>query len=122
MSEIRKKIQDINNPAVHSRRSFTTTALVTNISEKTNTCSIQYINNDGLYSNKDNVYVQIIMPGFIGWFPKKDDYVKISITERNIVIMGPADDSYQTQTRSKIQSRKEILSNQFGDTMAGSIF
>lgn len=122
MSEIRKKIQAINNPAVHNRRSFTTVGKITKINEKTNTCSVQYINNEGSYSNKDNVYVQLFMPGFIGWFPKVEDFVCLNITERNLVITGPADNTYAMSTRSKIQTQKEILANDFGSTLAGSIF
>lgn len=122
MSEIRKRIQEINNPAVHNRRSFTTVGKVTHINEKTNTCSIQYINNDGYYSNKDNVHIQIFMPGFIGWFPRVDDFVCVSVNERNISITGPADDAYQVNTRSRIKTEKEILSSTYGSTMSGSIF
>lgn len=122
MSEIKRRIQEINNPAVHNRRSFTTVGKVTKINEKTNTCSIQYINNEGSYSNKDNVHIQILMPGFIGWFPKVDDFVCVSIVERNIVVTGPADNTYSMTTRSRIQTKKEILSNDYGSTLAGSIF
>lgn len=122
MSQVRKRIQEINNPAVHSRRSFTTIGKVLKVHEKTNTCSVQYINNDGNYSNKDNVHIQIFMPGFIGWFPKVDDYVLISVSERNMAITGPADDAYHINTRGKIKTQKEVLSNTYGSTMAGSIF
>lgn len=122
MSEVRKRIQEINNPAVHSRRSFTTVGKIIKINEKTNTCSVQYLNNDGFYSNKDNVHIQILMPGFIGWFPKVDDFVSLSISERNIVVTGPADDAYYMNTRSKTKTQKEVLSSTFGSTMAGTIF
>lgn len=122
MSEIKKRIQEINNPAVHNRRSFTTVGKVTKINEKTNTCSVQYINNEGSYSNKDNVHIQLIMPGFIGWFPKVDEYVCLSIVESNMLVTGPADNTYSSKTRSKIQTKKEILSNEYGSTLAGSIF
>lgn len=122
MSEIKKRIQDINNPAVHNRRSFTTIGKVTKINEKTNTCSIQYINNEGYYSNKDNVHVQLLIPSVIGWFPKVDDYVNVNITERNIVIAGPAEDAYVMHTRSKVQTKKEITASNYGSTLAGNIF
>lgn len=122
MSQIKRKIQEINNPAVHNRRSFNTVGKVTKINEKTNTCSVQYINNEGSYSNKDNVHIQLIMPGFIGWFPKVDEYVYLSIVERNMVVVGPADNMYSSETRSKIQTKKEILSNEYGSTLAGNIF
>lgn len=122
MSEVRKKIQEINNPAVHSRRSFTTVGKIIKTNEKTNTCSVQYLNNDGFYSNKDNVHIQILMPGFIGWFPKVDDFVSVSISERNVIVTGPADDAYYMNTRGKIKTQKEILSSTYGSTMAGTIF
>lgn len=122
MNQVRRKIQDINNPAVHNRRSFTTVGKVTKINEKTNTCSVQYINNEGSYSNKDNVHIQLIMPGFIGWFPKVDDYVCLSVTERNMTVTGPADNMYASTTRAKVQTKKEILSNDYGSTLAGNIF
>ncbi len=119
---IKNKIKQINNPTVNNRRSFTTVGKIIAINEKTNECDIQYLNNDGNYSNKTNVYVKLNMPGVLGWFPKKDDFVSVEITDMSITIVGPAEDRYEVNTRPTIQTPKEALSSNIGCTMAGMIF
>lgn len=118
---IKDKILQMDSPAAHSRRSFMTVGKVTKSNEKINTCSVQYSNSQGYTSNKENVQVQLYSPGFHNWFPKVDEVVTLNISESYIKIIGPANSAY-SKTRADYSLKKDILSSNFGGTLAGNIF
>lgn len=121
MSEIRNKLQEVNNPAIMNRRSFTTVGRILEINEKQNTCKVQYIDNLGYYKTRENVYVKLFAPGFIGWFPKVDEAVEITLNESNILITGPYSYDY-SKTSGQVKLNKDILYENKGGTICGSIF
>ncbi len=118
---IKDKILQMDSPAAHSRRSFTTVGRVTRADEKINTCSVQYSNSQGYISNKENVQVQLYSPGLFTWFPNVDDLVTLNISESYIKIIGPANSAY-SKNRAENSLKKDILSTNFGGSIAGSIF
>jgi hypothetical protein len=122
VNEFRKKIQETSTPAVHNRRAFTTVAKVTASDEINNVCSIEFVDKDGYKSNKNNVPVKVLMPGFIGWFPDEDEYVNIEETNGMFIITSKYQQGYGSAIRSKNQLKKDIYTTSFGGTMAGSIF
>lgn len=122
MNEFRKKIQETSTPAVHNRRAFTTVAKVTASDEINNVCSIEFVDKDGYKSNKNNVPVQISIPGFIGWFPDIDEYVNIDEINGILIITSKYQQGYGSTIRSNNQTKKDIYTTSFGGTMAGSIF
>ena len=119
---VKQKIQQITNPAVVNRRSFTTHAKIVKAYEKNNFCDIKYLNKDGDYVFKKEVIVQLTAPGLIAWFPKEDDLVVVQISDSNIIITGPLEVEYGTKIRSSINMKKDILSSSFGSTLNGHIF
>lgn len=121
MNNITNKIQQINIPAVHNRRNFTTTGKILSINEKANNCTVQYVDNNGYYTNKENVYIKLISPGVIGWFPKVDEIVQLQIAESNVSIIGPTEYNYSSIV-DKIKLNKDILSESLCGTIGGSIF
>lgn len=122
MSEIRKRIQQVTTPAIQNRRSFTTTGTITKVSEKTNTCTVRYIDKEGYSSNKDNVQVQINSPGIFGWFPKIGEQVIIELYDKKMIITGPLQKEYSSAFRSQYALEKEILHTNVGGTVSGMIF
>ena len=121
MSNAKKKIQQLNDPAVHNRRFLNTIGKILKINEKNNTCKVQYVDNNGYYKISDNVYVKLIAPSIIGWFPKVDDIVEIQINESNVLITGPYSYDYSKQ-QSLIKKDKDILFDNIAGTIGGVIF
>jgi hypothetical protein len=122
MSELRNKIQTTTTPAVHNRRDYSTVAKITAANEINNLCSIEFIDKDGYKSNKDNVPVKILYPGFIGWFPSLGENVTVEISESYMIITGKCEDGYASTIRAKTTTKQDIYTSSFGGTMAGSIF
>lgn len=121
MSDVLNKIQQINNPAVHNRRFINTIGKILAINEKSNTCKVQYIDNNGYYKIKDNICVKLIAPSIIGWFPKVDETVEIQINETNMIITGPFSYDY-IKKQSTIKNNKDILYDNIAGTIGGAIF
>lgn len=122
MSEFSRKIKELNTPTIQNRREYSVVAKVTAINEKNNVCSIEFIDKEGYRSNKDNVPVKIILPGFVAWFPKVNEKVIVEIKENYLTITGKVEDGYGSVIRPKFTTKQDIYSTSFGGTMAGSIF
>lgn len=121
MSDVMNKLKQVNDPAVHNRRFINSIGKIISINEKANTCRVQYIDNDGYYKIIDNVFVKVLYPGIIGWFPKIDDMVELQINENFIIITGPYSYDYNN-IQSKIKTTKDILHDNVEGTICGSIF
>jgi len=122
MNEFTRKLSEISTPAVHNRRALTTVAQVTEADEINNVCSITFVDKDGYKSNRNNVPVQITIPGFIGWFPKVNDYVNVEEVQGALVITSKYEIGYGTTVRPNNKLKKDIYTTSFGGTMAGNIF
>lgn len=114
--------QNVVNPIGRSDRAQKTNALITKANSKRNTCSIQYINNEGKKSNRDNVPVRIYSKGILGWFPETDDNVTIEVTGEHIEIVAVTDISYIGNVKSKLKLKGDIMSDSLIDVSSGFLF
>lgn len=98
-------------------QSIETIAKVIESSERANTCTINYINNEGKAEIKTNVVVRLADPDNLGWYPEKDDYVIIKLDANNPVIIGSAD---QLVSKNKLREKTKFENNIFS-TLTESI-
>ena len=91
-------------------QSVETIAKVIESSERSNTCTINYINNEGKPEIQTNVYVRLSDPETLGWYPKKDDYVLIKLEANMPIIIG---DATQMVSRNKLREKTKFENNIF---------
>lgn len=91
-------------------QSVETIAKVIESSERANTCTINYINNEGKAEIKTNVSVRLADPESLGWYPTKDDYVIIKLEANNPVITG---DASQLISKNKLREKTKFENNIF---------
>ena len=121
MSEFRKKIEELGTAADHLRSEPTIVGIVTKRNEKSNTCSIEFRDKDGYLSNKDNVEVKIYNVSIIDWFPEVGQWVELEQTMRGVIITGPAHAANRTSARVNTETKKDIYTSSFIDTIGGNI-
>ena len=114
--------QNIINPVNISNKKEETIGIITQSNQKQNTCSVQYIDNDGNKSNKDSVPVRLYSKGIIGWFPKQDDVVVIVIKEHQLEIIGIANNGYIGSVKSQTNLKADIISDSLMDVSNGFLF
>ena len=98
-------------------QSIETIAKVIESSERANTCTINYINNEGKPEITTNVPVRLADPDNLGWYPEKEDYVIIKLDANNPVIIGSAD---QLVSKNKLREKTKFEHNIFA-TLTESI-
>lgn len=122
MSEIKNKIKtSIADPAAESRKVTLQTGIVIKANEKSNTCNVSYIRNDGKKINEENVPLLLNNISNMMWFPKEKEEVLIQIRENNVYILGPSYRQYNT-IRDKIKLKHDIFTDTNTDTLGGFIF
>lgn len=87
-----------------------TIAKVIESSKRSNTCTINYINNENNAEIKTNVVVRISDPDTLGWYPKKDDYVLIKLSGNVPIIIG---DATQMVYNNKLREKTSFVNNIF---------
>ncbi len=114
MIELKNLIQDniVNPTAVTRGQIIHGLAQVTHAYEKKNYCTIKYIDKDGMISNREKVMVKIYNPGGDSWFPKKNDIVTIEDIEGNPMIVGKAEEYYETDYRTENENENDIYSDE----------
>ena len=122
MNEIKNKIKtSIADPAAESRKVTLQTGIVIKANEKSNTCNVSYIRNDGKKINEENVPLLLNNISNMMWFPKEKEEVLIQIRENNVYIIGPSYRQYNT-IRDKIKLKHDIFTDTNTDTLGGFIF
>lgn len=91
-------------------QSIETVAKVISSSERSNTCTINYINAENKAEIKTNVAVRISDTESLGWYPAKDDYVLIKVDCGNPVIIG---DASQLMSNNKLREKTKFENNIF---------
>lgn len=121
MANFKDKIEDISHGSSRISDGRVLTGIVIQANERTNRCTIQYEDRNGTIDVSDNAYVNISIPGFIGWFPSKGDIVVFTKYLNYIEIQGLA--TYQNlDIRSKSNTPNDIYTNLFNYTIGGTIF
>lgn len=93
-------------------QSVETIAKVIDASERANTCTINYINNEGKAEIKTNVSVRLADVENLGWYPEKDDYVLIKLEANNPIIIGDASQLiYKNKLREKTKFKNNIFAS-----------
>lgn len=110
MSKIKDIIQQyMINPAMNNRgETHYKVAKIIKTYEDKNECSIEYIDKDRIFSNKDSVAVRIYNPYGDNWFPQKGDIVTIEEIDGTPVITGMPEELYSTKIRTAKQLEKDI--------------
>ncbi len=117
----RKIIQDtIISPSGHIERKHETIAKVIRADEYNNSCFIRYRDKDG-YKSYTNAYVKINSRGVFDWFPEPGDAVAIEEIGDMVMIASLVVD-YSRDIRSKNKLKQDIYSEDYTDTLCGSIF
>lgn len=83
---------------------------VIDCSERSNTCTINYINNENKPEIKTNVIIRIADPEHIGWYPKENDYVLVKIDGFQPVVIG---DATHLTNRNKLREKTKFDNNIF---------
>jgi hypothetical protein len=123
MATFKQKLQErIVAPAAQTARVAYEIATVTKADEKSNLCSVTFVDKDGRTSNKDNVEVMLYSSGIVDWFPSVNDKVCLEGSWDSYVITRPYSSSYTSGLRTKNQLRSDTLTNSFTDTMCGQLF
>ncbi len=72
------------------------------INKDANTCTVNVITRDGIQEVIYNVRVNFNDDGFIPWFPKVGDFVKVSEQSKRFSITGKIDLSLMNETKLRL--------------------
>ena len=123
MSLKNKLIQNVVNPVATDMSTMSLDAVVTKVNEKANTCSVKYINHEGIQVEQANVPVQLNNIGIIDWFPKIREHVLVATKSRgDISIIGPNYGRNYGNVRKQLKLSEDIYSDISSFTMGGFIF
>lgn len=117
-----KLINNIVAPVASSHSAIFLDAVVKEINEKSNYCTISYTNENGVKVEQKNVPVQLQNECIIDWFPKVRDHVLITVKGNDIFITGPNYGGNFNRVKSKINLKQDILSDASTATLGGYIF
>lgn len=117
-----KLIKNIVAPVAQSHSAIFLDAVVTEIDEKTNNCTISYTNENGVPVEQKHVPVQLQNECIIDWFPKVKDHVLITAKGNDIFITGPNYGRNFNLVKNKMKLKQDILSDTSTSTMGGYIF
>lgn len=84
---VRNNVTGIGN---FHNQSFETIAKVIECSEKSNVCTINYLDTEDKPQIKVGVPIMLSDPNNIGWYPKANDYVVIKLNGTEPIIIGDA--------------------------------
>lgn len=122
MNEIQKKLKEnLIDPAASGRSSSTLLGTVISTNERTNSCSISFVRQDGKKNNKDNVPVMLTNKSIIDWFPEAGETVLLQEKNTVIYITGPSYSTYGDIKKS-IELKNDIFSESYMDVLGGFLF
>ena len=117
-----KLINNIVAPVASSHSAIFLDAVVKEINEKSNYCTISYTNENGVKVEQKNVPVQLQNECIIDWFPKVRDHVLITVKGNDIFITGPNYGGNFNRVKNKMILKQDILSDASTATLGGYIF
>jgi hypothetical protein len=122
MNEITKKLKEnLIDPAANGRSASTLLGTIISVNEKTNSCSVSFVRQDGKKNNKDNVPVMLTNKSIIDWFPEEGETVLLQEKNTVIYITGPSYSNYGDIKKS-ITLKNDIFSESFLDVLGGFLF
>ena len=117
-----KLINNIVAPVASSHSAIFLDAVVKEINEKSNYCTISYTNENGVKVEQKNVPVQLQNECIIDWFPKENDKVIIKEYDKKAIITGPfIPGNYSSEIKSKNKKEKDIYTDLFSSCIGGFI-
>lgn len=123
MSQLKDKlVQNIVAPVASSHSATFLDAIVLRTNEKANTCDVKYKDNQGVTVTQKNVPVELIADNIIGWFPKENEHVNITIKSGGLFITGPSYGRNYDLVRNKTKLKKDIYSDSSSYFLGGFIF
>lgn len=123
MSQLKDKlVQNIVAPVASSHSATFLDAIVLNANEKSNVCDIEYRDNQGVIVTQKNVPLEIINNNMIGWFPKNNEHVIVTIKGGDLFISGPSYGKNYDIVRNKMEQKKDIYSDESSYFLGGFIF
>lgn len=114
--------ENIVTPVAMSHSSMFLDAVVKETNEKTNTCTVVYINQEGVELTQKSVPVQIQNVGIIDWFPKEKEHVIVTKKGGGLTITGPSYGKSYSTIRNQLELTEDIYSDTSDYTMGGFIF
>lgn len=115
-------MENIVAPAITNRSAAFYSGKIISANEKSNTCTVRYINANGITVTQKNVPVQLSNVNIIDWFPKENDKVKVIEKEGLIAIEGPIYTNSYASIRSTIELTEDIYSDSSNYFMGGYIY
>lgn len=117
-----KLIDNIIAPVASSHSATFIRATVNSTNEKKNTCTVTYINSEGVKVKQKDVPVKLTNVSFIDWFPKEKEMVNVSVKKGEIYITGPDYQKSYDSMRSSMQLSQDIYSDNSSYFIGGYIY
>ena len=108
MYDLKSLIQNnVVAPVSRATGSSISVGKVTLADEINNSCSVEYVDKDGVVRNRSNIPA-IVHGSAVDWFPDVNDYVLVEDYGQTVAIVAKYDGSYATTIRSKMRLVNDI--------------
>lgn len=123
MKTLRSKLtENYIAPAVLNRSAAFYEGRIKKADERSNTCTVEYTNNQGVTTSQTNVAVKLSNIGIIDWFPKVNEKVQVTEKEGSIQITGPIYSGDYSAVRSQMKLKEDIFTDSSNYFIGGSIY
>lgn len=117
-----KLVNNIIAPVANSHSATFIRGTINSVNEKNNTCTVTYVNQEGVKVKQVNVPIQLTNVSFIDWFPKVNEQVNVSVKKGEIYIVGPDYQKSYSSIRNSIQLAQDIYSDNSSYFIGGYIY
>lgn len=117
-----KLINNIIAPVATGHSATFIRATVNSSNEKNNTCTITYVNTEGVKVKQKDVPVKLTNISFIDWFPRPKETVIVSVKKGEIYITGPDYQNSYSHMRNSMQLSQDIYSDNSSYFIGGYIY
>ena len=117
-----KLVDNIIAPVATSHSATFIRGTVNSTNEKNNTCTVTYINLEGVKVKQEGVPIQLINTSFVDWFPKVNESVNVSVKKGEIYITGPDYQGNYSSVRQRRQLTQDIYSDDSSYFIGGYIY
>lgn len=117
-----KLVENIIAPVANSHSATFIRATVNSVDEKSNTCTVTYVNQEGVTVKQENIPIKLNNVSFIDWFPKAKEIVSVSVKKNEIYVTGPDYQGDYSTVRNRIQLTQDIYSDDSSYFIGGYIY